>query len=257
MRVVIIGAGTMGHGIAVLCLRAGHVVDLADVDPRALDETAGRLRRLSTPGRVRDARIRLGDLRSAQVVIDATPQDVVAKRELLSACLAQVTPACLVGTVTLGVPLRRLDHSPDARVLGMHFMNPPHRLKFCEIVARPHTPTESVRRAEAFVDELGLQRTTVADTPGFVLNRVLLPFLFDAVRALEAGVGTVEDIDRTFTAGCGHPMGPLAVLDLVGLEVASQLAADLRADFPDEPRLQTPELLTSLLAAGRGFHSLG
>lgn len=256
MRVAIIGAaGTMGYGTAVLCLWAGHVVELVDVDPEALHETVGRLQGLMTPGRVHDARTILGDLRMVEVVIDATPQDVAAKRDVLGACLALVNQDCLVGTVTLGVPLHRIDPSPDARVLGMHFMNPPHSLKFCEIVARAQTSTALVRRAETFIDNLGLQRTTVADTPGFVLNRILLPFLFDAVRTLEAGISTVEEIDRTFTAGCGHAMGPLAVLDLVGLDVASQLAADLRGDYPEESRLQTPELLTSLLAAGRCFHS--
>lgn len=255
MRITIIGAGSMGHGIAVLCLRAGHAVDLIDTNPEALDSTAQRLQQLAAPGHVRDARTGLGDLRYAEIVIDATPQVAGSKRAVLQECVSTTGPDCLIGTVTLGVPLSELDLSSDSRVIGLHFMNPPHRLLLCEIVTRPQTDPDLVAAAERFVDGLGLSRTTVADTPGFVLNRVLLPFLFGAVRALEEGIATAEEIDRTFTIGCGHPMGPLAVLDLVGLDVAAQLAEDLRRFSPHDRHLLTPELLTTKLAQGRGFHT--
>lgn len=254
MRITVIGTGTMGHGIATLCLRAGHAVDLVDTDLAALEGAVSRLEDRAAPGRIRDARASLGDLRSAEVVIDATPQDVTAKRDVLKECIERTSESCLIGTVTLGVPLRELDTSPDSRVVGMHFMNPPHRLLFCELVAGEHATQDLRTRSESFIAGLGLQQTTVADTPGFVLNRLLLPFLFSAVRALAEGVATAAEIDRTFTVGCGHPMGPLAVLDLVGLNVAAQLASDLRRSDPTNPQFQTPSLLLTRLAEGRTLH---
>lgn len=252
-HIAVIGAGTMGHGIARLCLDAGYEVHIVDTDPTVAQAVATSL----APHAERTgAQIIVAQpvdaMTTAGVVIDATPQHTESKREVLSLALSTCKADTIIGTVTLGVPLEQLalDGHGSTRVLGLHFMNPPHRLKYCEVVTGELIDLVPLDAAIAFLTSLGVSYSIVKDTPGFVLNALLLPFLFDAVRALEAGLASANDIDLAFTAGCAHPMGPLRVLDLVGLQVAVTLGDEMIRNGCDSGRFAPPELLRRLATKG-------
>lgn len=256
-RIAIVGTGVMGTGIARMCLEAGLSVALADRSPAALDASMRELAGLDPayPEGIEHGPLSL-TLRKAGVVIDATPQLVGEKAALLREIGERTPPTTLIGTVTLATPLRVLD--PDrvllARLVGLHFMNPPHRLRLCELVVREGVEPASVERAAALLAGLSVDGMKVADTPAFVLNRVLVPFLLDAVRTVERGQADAAAVDLAFTRGCGHPMGPLAVLDLLGLGVALRTAEQLHAAYPDDPRFEPPTLLRRMAEHGERFH---
>jgi 3-hydroxybutyryl-CoA dehydrogenase len=133
-------------------------------------------------------------------------------------------------------------------------MNPPHKLRFCEVVVRQGVAPETVDRSVAFLDSIDVQSIRCDDTAGFVLNSALVPFLMDAVRLLERGTASAEDIDLAFTAGCGHPMGPLAIIDLLGLDVTVKTAEVLHAELGPAGRCEPPTLLREVASRSQTFH---
>lgn len=245
-RLAVVGLGAMGTGIARLALAAGLPLHVSDVDPRALESARSKL-----AGDITFA-LDIAAVEGCHAVIDATPQPPARKRSALRTICERTTADVVIGTVTLAQPVADLVPGAKAasRVLGFHFMNPPHRLRFCELVVPTAAAPDMVDRSRTLLNRLGVGVVEVADASGFVLNRALIPFLFSAVRLLEQGSATAEDIDRCFIEGCAHPMGPLRILDHIGLDVAIGIGEQIAAATGD-CAYTPPDLLYARAASGQ------
>ncbi len=257
----------MGAGIAQVCAAAGLDVTLFDLNETALArgvrEIETSLARLVKKGTLSgddrdDALARLtqatdaGALRGAGVVVEAVFETLPVKRQVWAdiagivaddALLATNTSSLSVTEIAAGVP------RPE-RFCGLHFFNPAPLLPLVEVVQAARTSDETAARAEMFVTRLGKTAVRCRDLPGFVVNRLLIPYLSDAVFALQEGVGTPETIDTAMKLGANMPLGPLALLDLVGLDVALAAAESLYREFGD-PKFRVPPLLRQHVRAGR------
>ncbi|MBK9033919.1 MAG: 3-hydroxyacyl-CoA dehydrogenase family protein [Myxococcales bacterium] len=265
-RIAVIGAGTMGHGIAHVAALAGHEVRLYDVTAAAAE--AGRAKVVANLGKgvalgkltgeAQDAALgRLtatGDLAAAaaevDLVIEAVPEQLELKQRLFRE-LDQAAPAhALLASNTSSLSLAGIAGAvaDPARVVGMHFFNPVHLMKLVEVVRHAGTDASAVATAVALAERWGKTPITVKDSPGFASSRLGIALGMEAIRMVEEGVATVEDVDTAMKLGYGHPMGPLELTDLVGLDVrlgiAEYLADALGVSF--EP----PELLRRMVAAG-------
>jgi 3-hydroxybutyryl-CoA dehydrogenase len=266
-RLGVVGLGTMGAGIAQLALEAGLETIALEVDAEraaaARDRIAHFLHRKVEKGQLEAgaaeaalARLCLvsaaGELAGCDLVIEAVFEELEAKRsvfaELERACGADAVLATNTSALSVGAIAAGLDH-PE-RVVGMHFFNPAPLMPLVEIVRAEHTRDDVVETAYALAERLGRRPIRCADTPGFVVNRVLIPLLNDCVRVLdEAGV-TPEDLDTAMTLGAGWPLGPCALLDLVGIDVHVHASDTLHAALGEE-RMAPPERLVGLLRAGK------
>jgi 3-hydroxybutyryl-CoA dehydrogenase len=265
--VAVIGAGTMGAGIAQVCASAGHNVLLYDTQESALERGLGTLEKSldrliqkeassetdkqATLERITPTRD-LSALASAEVVIEAVFENLEVKgtlwRELSSvvhedALLATNTSSLSVTEIATGV-------THPERFCGLHFFNPVPLLPLVEVVQALQSSEETLGRAVAFTEAIGKTPIRCNDTPGFIVNRLLIPYLSDAVHALSEGVGSAEDIDSAMKLGANMPIGPLALLDLVGLDVALAAADSLYAEFGD-PKFRVPPLLRQFVRAGK------
>lgn len=266
-RVAVVGAGTMGAGIAQVCAAAGFSVTLFDLSEAALargirgvETSSARLVKKGTLSEAeRDAalaRLTLATdvtaLRGAGVVVEAVFEALPVKREVWAEVAGVVDEAALLATNTSSLSVTEIAAGvphPE-RFCGLHFFNPAPLLPLVEVVQALRTSDETVARAEAFASRLGKTAVRCQDTPGFVVNRLLIPYLSDAVFALQEGVGTPETIDRAMKLGASMPLGPLALLDLVGLDVALAAAESLYREFGD-PKFRPPPLLRQYVRAGR------
>ena len=273
----VVGAGLMGAGIAQAAASAGFDTIVRDVDELALrraragmEKSTGKFvekgqmtaeARMIALGRVTTT-TELGDIAAADLVIEAVPENVDAKldlfRELNSVCPHTTAFASNTSSISIGV-LGAGSGRAD-RFVGMHFFNPVPMMPLVEVVRGVATSTETYDAALGFVRKLGKETVEAKDVPGFVVNLLLVPFLLDAVRALERGVASTVDIDRGMALGCGHPMGPLMLLDFVGLDTVVRISEILHAGYGEE-RYAAPALLKRLVAAGsfgkkngRGFY---
>ncbi|MBB1054348.1 MULTISPECIES: 3-hydroxybutyryl-CoA dehydrogenase [unclassified Dietzia] len=268
-RVGVVGAGQMGAGIAEVCARA-HVDVLVWESTREL-AAAGRSRILSSldrgvssgkiTRRERDQaalRLRfttdLGDFADRQLVIEAIVEDEAAKTAVFRELDEVVTdPEAVLASNTSSIPIMKLGMctARPRRVIGMHFFNPVPVLPLVELVSTLETG-ESVRdRAEGFAEQvLGKQVVHSADRSGAVVNALLVPFLLSAIRMAESGFATPEDIDKAMVLGCAHPMGPLSLADLVGLDTVKAIADSMYTEFR-EPLYAPPPLLLRMVEAGR------
>jgi 3-hydroxybutyryl-CoA dehydrogenase len=265
--VAVLGAGTMGHGIAHVAALAGLQATIYDVDPataaRALDKVRGNLDKGvelgKLDGAVRDAavaRLRAAkDLRdavaAADCVIEAVPEKLDLKTGLFREADAAAPGHALFATNTSSLPVKQIAAAlkDPSRLVGMHFFNPVHLMKLCEIVRHAGADASAVTTAVQLAEKLGKTPITVEDSPGFASSRLGLVLGLEAIRMVEAGVASASDIDTAMKLGYGHPMGPLELTDLVGLDVrlgiAEYLAGELGAAF------QPPELLRRLVAEGK------
>ncbi|MBP8811610.1 MAG: 3-hydroxyacyl-CoA dehydrogenase family protein [Kofleriaceae bacterium] len=266
-RIAVIGAGTMGHGIAHVAALAGHEVRLYDVTAAAAE--AGRAKVAANLGKgvdlgklAADARdgalARLtatGELAEAcgevDLVIEAIPEVLELKQKLFRE-LERLTPAsALLASNTSSLPVAQLAAAvgDGARVIGMHFFNPVHLMKLAEIVRHPGSHPDAIATAVALVTAWGKTPITVKDSPGFASSRLGIALGMEAIRMVEEGVASADDVDTAMKLGYGHPMGPLELTDLVGLDVrlgiAEYLADALGTSF--EP----PELLRRMVADGK------
>ncbi len=273
----VVGCGQMGSGIAQVAAEHGHAVVVRDVEQglldRALAAVRGRWARavdrgaLSPEAAARAAErlrasVALEDLRDCGVVIEAIPEDAAEKRKLFESLDRLCPPDTILATNTSALPVTELAMAtgrPD-RVCGMHFFNPVPAMKLVEVARTLFTSAATCATATELARSLGKEPVLVADRAGFVVNRLLVPYLLDAVRALEAGLASSADIDTAMRLGCGHPMGPLALLDLIGLDTACFVADILFEEFR-EPRYAPPPLLKAMVRArcygkktGRGFY---
>ncbi|MBD8505964.1 3-hydroxybutyryl-CoA dehydrogenase [Hoyosella sp. G463] len=268
-RVGVIGAGQMGAGIAEVCARA-HVDVLVFEQTREL-AAAGRARILRSldrgvsSGKITERereqaawRLRftsdLGDFADRQLVVEAVLEDEKVKTAIFAELDRIVTdPRAVLASNTSSIPIMKLGMATkhSERVVGMHFFNPVPVLPLVELVTTLMTSTEVSERAESFArDILGKQVVRSADRSGFVVNALLVPYLLSAIRMVESGFATVEDIDKAIVLGLAHPMGPLALSDLVGLDTIKAIADSMYEEFK-EPLSSPPPLLLRMVEAGR------
>jgi len=265
MRFVVIGAGTMGTWIAYVAATSGYIVQLVEVDTSraaaALGMAHNRWRREVSKGRLSQADAEMAETRlntapsldllsdRPDVVVEAVPEKLELKRSVLAeaAALEPDLLASNTSSISIGTLAAELPH-PD-RFCGLHFFNPVPRMPLLEIVLGPATSDATRRAALAVAAQLGKEPVVVADAPGFATSRLGVALALEAIRMVEAGVAAPADIDAAMRLGYGHPMGPLELTDLVGLDVRLDIARTLQAAYGD--RFAPPELLTRMVTEGR------
>jgi len=273
-----VGGGLMGSGIAEVCARSGVDVTVVEADDERSERSRGAitksLDRGMRSGKVseqdRDAAMdrlaftsELEDVAGADAVIEAIVEDEAAKRELFKRLDEVLPDAQFLASNTSSVPIMKLgaETSQPHRVLGLHFFNPVPVLPLVEIVTSIMTTPDTVDRARRFAeDTLGKQCIDSQDRAGFVVNALLIPYLLSAVRMYESGFASKEDIDSGMVLGCAHPMGPLALSDLIGLDTLLAVSESLYEEFRD-PGSVAPAVLNRMVEAGllgrksgRGFY---
>jgi len=276
-RVGVLGCGLMGSGIAQVAAAAGYETLVRDVAPPVLDKGRGAIEkslgRLVEKNRLtaadRDATMRrltfttaVADLKSCDIVVEAVTEDLELKnalwKELDGLCGAGTLFASNTSSLTIAA-MAAATKRPD-RFVGLHFFNPVPLMPLVEVVRTVTTSEESFRRAFAFASSLGKEPIAAKDTSGFIVNLLLVPYLLDAVRALEHGVGSVPDIDKAMQLGCGYPMGPLTLLDFVGLDTTYKIAEIMFAEYKEQKYAAPPLLKRMVLAglhgrkSGKGFY---
>ncbi len=279
-KVGVIGCGLMGSGIAEVSAKAGYATVVREVNEVFLDKGMGRIRgsldRAVEKGRLpaaeRDAAVanltgatQFDALADCDLVIEAITESVAEKSRTYEALDAVVKPEAIFASNTSSLTITQLAMAtkrPD-RFLGLHFFNPVPVMKLVEVVRTLLTDAESFDAAFEWVRSLGKEPVAARDNSGFIVNRLLVPYLLDAIRALEEGVGSEEDIDKAMQLGCGYPMGPLTLLDFVGLDTTYYIANIMFEEYR-EKRFAPPPLLKQMVLAGRlgkksgrGFYEYG
>jgi 3-hydroxybutyryl-CoA dehydrogenase len=278
MKIGVVGAGTMGNGIAQVFAQAGHDVWLQDVSPTARDRGRTAIEKslaklvekgklsaeapAETLGRLQFVQD-LTALRAVDYVVEAIVEDECAKRTLFSELDRITRPDVILASNTTSISITLLGASTTrpARVLGMHFMNPVPLMPLVELIRGQATAPETMAVAVGLCKELGKTGVEAADYPGFIANRILMPMINEAVFALMEGVGTAEAIDTVMRLGMNHPMGPLTLADFIGLDVCLAIL-DVLHDGLGDPKYRACPLLRRMVAAGhlgrkagRGFYS--
>lgn len=276
--VAVLGAGTMGSGIATVTARAGHHTVLHDVNEanleRGLDNARRFLARGARLGKLTDEQARaaadriegttsLRDLAAADVVVEAIHEDLAAKQALLAELDGVVGERTLfhTNTSTLSVTAIAAGSRHPERVVGTHYCNPAPLMKLVEVADGRHTGGWAHEATRVFLEGLGKTTVATKDRPGFIVNRFLIPWENRCVDALESGLGTKESIDTAVAGALGHPMGPFRLLDVVGLDIHQQVATRLYEQLRD-PRFFPPPMVARMVAAGdlgrktrRGFYT--
>lgn len=278
-RVGVVGAGLMGSGIAEVCARAGLSVAVlevtADAAERGRNKIVGSLDRGLRSGKLseveRDAAIdRLSfttdfaELSDRQLVVEAVIEDEALKTNIFRELDKAVTdPHAILASNTSSIPIMKLGIATQRpeQVIGIHFFNPVPVLKLVELVTSLLTSPATTERANAFASEVLHKRVIRSqDRAGFIVNALLIPYLLSAIRMMESGFATAEDIDAGMVEGCNHPMGPLRLTDLIGLDTTMAVADSLYTEFK-EPLYASPPLLSRMVEAGllgrktgRGFY---
>jgi 3-hydroxybutyryl-CoA dehydrogenase len=276
VKIGVAGAGTMGAGIAQVCATAGLEVILVDVTAdqlrRGTETIAASLEKLQGKGKLPRAAtdikkaIRtstgLADLAGADVVIEAVYEDPAVKKDLFGRLDAACGTRTILASNTSSISITALAAATKRpeRVVGMHFMNPVPLMTLVELVRGLQTSDETATTVRDLAEKLGKTVVESKDTPGFIANRVLMPMINEAVFALDEGTGSAEGIDTVMRLGMGHPQGPLALADLIGLDVCLAILEVLQRDLGD-PKYRPAPLLRRYVAAGwlgrkakRGFY---
>jgi 3-hydroxybutyryl-CoA dehydrogenase len=265
-RVGVVGCGLMGSGIAQVCAEAGYAVVVREVSDALVEKGLGRIESFLAKGvekgkllpeRKREVMGRLSgtsalaSLSDCDIVIEAVVENLDAKREVYQALDAACAPATIFASNTSSLSITEMaatTRRPE-RFVGLHFFNPVPLMKLVEVVRSPLTSEDVFEQALGFAQSLGKTPIKAGDRTGFVVNRLLVPYLLDAIRAVEEGVGSVPDIDEGMRLGCGHPMGPLTLLDFVGLDTTYAIANIMFDEFR-EKRFAPPPLLKRMVQAG-------
>ena len=267
-RITVLGAGTMGHGIAQVAAQSGFATRLYDIEDSFVEKGLSRIRANLEKGvergkvtnaardeaiaRLEGATDLAASVADADLVIEAAPERMELKREIFGT-ISKAAPAhALLGTNTSSLSVTEIAASAKGpeRVIGLHFFNPPYVLKLLEIVRAQQTADETVDRARAIGERLGREMIVVSDSPGFATSRLGLVIGLEAMRMLQEGVGSAEDIDRAMELGYRHPMGPLKLTDLVGLDVRLDIAEYLHRELGGE-QFRPPQVLRRLVRAGK------
>jgi 3-hydroxybutyryl-CoA dehydrogenase len=266
-RVLIVGGGTMGRGIAGLCALCGFDTAIFEQDREARgrlrDSIEASWRRAATQGKLQTERVetaggrlrileRLEEETGADLAIEAVPESLALKERVFESLDRLCPPEAVLASNTSSLSiaeLARATRRPD-RVVGIHFFNPVAAMPLVEVVSGPETSRETEEKAVAFARQLGKQTIRVADSPGFATSRLGLALGLEAMRMVEEGVASPGDLDRAMELGYGHRMGPLKTSDLVGLDVRLSIAETLASRLSEE-RFRPPEILRKLVAGGR------
>jgi len=278
-RVGVVGCGQMGAGIAEVCARAGMHVIVQEVDSAAAERGRSRLlgsfdkavarekmteQQRDDTAALLDFTTDLGDLADRQLVIEAVIEEEALKTEVFRTLDRVVeSPDAILASNTSSIPIMKLGIATQRpeNVVGIHFFNPVPVLKLVELVTSLMTSDETVRRSEAFAEE-ALTKIVIRsqDRAGFIVNALLIPYILSAIRMMESGFATAEDIDHGMVEGCNHPMGPLALADLIGLDTTQAVAESMYTEFK-EPLYASPAMLSRMVEAGllgrktgRGFY---
>jgi len=272
-KVGVVGCGLMGSGIAEVCARAGRLVVVREGSDALLQLGLSRIDssmargvergKLSPSDRdVARARIRgttnLSDLAESEVILEAITESMTEKKRLFTELDRLCPPDRILASNTSSLSITEMASAtgrPD-RFLGLHFFNPVPVMKPVELIKGLQTSEETVAAGRAFCQQLGKTVVTCKDYPGFIVNLLLVPFLLDAVRALELGVASKEDIDLAMVLGLNHPMGPLTLLDFVGIDTAYYVAEAMFEEFKDS-RYAAPPLMRKMVLAGRHGRKTG
>lgn len=267
LQVAIVGAGTMGHGIAQVCAMAGHAVRLVDANPDVLESAKKKIeasldklveKGKLDAGRASDARANLQPTEvlrsataSADVVIEAVPERLALKQEILRQAATHAKPGAVLASNTSSLSLTAIGSvlKDPSRVVGMHFFNPVPLMALLEIVRSEQTSEQTVSFSQDFARGLGKEPIVVQDVPGFASSRLGVILGAEAIRMLEAGVASAEDIDKAMVLGYRHPMGPLRLTDLVGLDVRLAILEHLTKEIG--PQFEPPTLLKTMVAEGK------
>ena len=276
-RVGIVGCGLMGSGIAQVCAAAGFPTVVREVSPELVDKgikgIERNLARLAEKGTITEAakgeirgRLKgttvIEELQDCDLVIEAIIEQLPLKRELFGALDRLCPERTIFASNTSSLTITEIATSTrrPQRFVGLHFFNPVPVMKLVEVVKTIATDPEVYEQAVEFGRRLGKVAVRANDSTGFIVNRLLVPYLLDAIRALEEGVGSIEDIDNSMKLGCGHPMGPLTLLDFVGLDTTYYISQIMFDEFK-EKRFAAPPLLKRMVLAGwngrkagRGFY---
>lgn len=263
----VVGAGTMGHGIAQVAAQAGYSTVLYDVAKelweKGLQRIAQNLEAGVAKGKVTTEqkaqaleRLRgtaeLKDLQGCQLVIEAAPEDMALKQKLFQQLSEVAAADAVLASNTSSLSLTEIAAAArhPERVVGMHFFNPVHLMKLLELVRAFQTSDATLEAARAAGEQMGKQVIVVKDHPGFASSRLGIALGMEAIRMLEEGVASAEDIDRAMELGYGHPMGPLKLTDLVGLDVRLAIAEYLHGELGN-PAFRPPQLLKKMVRAGK------
>jgi 3-hydroxybutyryl-CoA dehydrogenase len=262
----VLGCGLMGSGIAQISAGSGFKTVVLEVDEGALRKGLGRIDKFLSDG-VAKGKVQAADrdrtlahlqgttsyadLRDCDLVIEAIVENVEIKKRAYAQVEAQVADHCLIASNTSSLCITELaaaTRRPD-KVGGLHFFNPVPLMKLVEVIRALTTTEQTYNELFAFAKAVGKDPITAPDKGGFIVNRLLVPYLLDAIRCVEEGLGTVEDIDKGMKLGCGHPMGPLTLLDFVGLDT-TYFIANIMFDEFREARFAPPPLLKRMVLAG-------
>jgi len=265
-KVGVVGCGIMGSGITQVCAQAGYSVVVSEVDPERLKKGIATIDAFLTKGIERGkmtetekeailGRIQgmtnLKDFQDCDLVIEAASEVSEIKKKIFANLDKICKPGAYLATNTSShsvIELAAVTKRPD-KVLGMHFFNPAQLMKLLEIVKTIATSDETIEMAKKFGKSIGKETVVAKDLPGFIVNRLLTPFLCNAAKMVEAGIATPEDIDKAVTLGLNHPMGPLTMLDFSGIELFLQASTAKYEELKD-PQYLPPVLLKKMVAAG-------
>lgn len=265
--VAVVGCGLMGSGIAEVTAKAGYDTVVREMNQDLLDRGLGRIDRSldravekgkldagardETRGRIRGT-TSVDELAGADLVIEAIVENLDAKKELFSHLDGILSGDALLASNTSSLTVTEMAAATDRpdRFVGLHFFNPVPVMKLVEVVRTIATSESSFGRATAFVESLGKEPIEAKDASGFIVNRLLVPYMLDAIRALEQGLGSVEDIDKGMVLGTGHPMGPFTLGDFVGLDTLFRIAEIMYEEYA-ETRFAPPPLLRRMVTLGR------
>lgn len=268
LRVCVIGAGTMGHGVAQVAAMAGYRTVLVDIDPQRLQSASQRIvlnldrgiarGKVTSADKHRTMALLRTDTRlqraaaDADLVVEAVPELPDLKRQVLASACTAAPPSAILATNTSSLPLSSLVDAIRApqRFIGLHFFNPVHIQTLLEVVVTPQTSQAALHSCLAFGQALGKECIVVRDSPGFATSRLGVALGLEAIRMLQEGVASAEDIDKAMALGYRHPMGPLRLTDLVGLDVRLNIAETLAREI-DPVRFDPPRLLREMVARGR------
>jgi 3-hydroxybutyryl-CoA dehydrogenase len=276
----VIGCGLMGSGITQVAAQSGFQVVVVEANETFLERGLGKLRQ-TLDGLVERAKmekkqrdetwsritgtVKLEDLKGCDLVVEAMTENQALKNETFATLDRICPPSALLAsnTSSCNVTAMAAATKRPGKVLGMHFFNPVPLMKLVEVVRTILTDEESVRAATEWVKNVGKVPVQAKDSTAFIVNRLLVPYLLDAIRVYEGGLATLEDIDQAMKLGCGYPMGPFTLLDLVGLDTTMYVAEVMFEEFR-EPRYAPPPLLKRMVMAGqlgrktgKGFYDHG
>jgi 3-hydroxybutyryl-CoA dehydrogenase len=266
-KVGVVGCGLMGAGIAEICAKSGYETVVREVNDelltKGLDRIGRSLDKAVSKGKLEENKkeealgkltgtTNLEDLADCDLVVEAIIESLEHKCELYAALDGIVKKSAVFASNTSSLTITEMAMATKRteRFLGLHFFNPVPIMKLVEVVRTIMTDDQVFEETKEFIRSLGKEPVSCQDNSGFIVNRLLVPYLLDAIRGLEEGIGTVEDIDKAMQLGCGYPMGPLTLLDFVGLDTTYYIANIMFEEYR-EKRFAPPPLLKQMVLAGR------